>query len=485
MTDRPNVVLICAEHWRGDCMSINGHPVVHTPYLDEMASKGARFRRAYTAVPSCIASRAALFTGLSQRSHGRVGYQDGVAWNYPITLAGEFTRHGYQTQAIGKMHVYPERSQMGFQNVILHDGPLPYARRHNPNYDMLDDYLPWLRQQLGRDADDWDHGVFCNSYVARPWDKSEHVHPTNFVVSQALDFLRRRDPRKPFLLYLSFHRPHPPYDPPAWAFEQYLYQAMPEVPVGDWADMFAEQRRPYRHDAFFARVPPQILQRARAGYYGHLTHIDHQINRFLEALRVFDLYDNTYFCFVADHGELLGDHHMFRKYFPYEGSARVPLILKGPHDSGIRRGAVCDSLVELRDVMPTLLDCADLPIPEGVEGRSLLSIARGEAAQVRNTLHGEHPILGQSVHWLTDGHEKYIWFSGTGQEQLFNLDDDPQELHDLAHQSASADHVAHWRRALIEELAGREEGFSDGESLITGRPVVPVLAHVLRQAGVE
>jgi len=485
MTKRPNLVLICVEHWRGDCLSIDGHPVVHTPYLDEMASKGARFRRAYTATPSCIASRAALFTGLGQRSHGRVGYREGVPWDYPTTLAGEFTRHGYQTQAIGKMHVYPQRSQVGFQNVILHDGPLPYARRQNPNYDMVDDYLPWLRQQLGRDADDWDHGVFCNSYVARPWDKPEHVHPTNFVVSQALDFLRRRDPRKPFLLYLSFHRPHPPYDPPAWAFEQYLYQAMPEVPVGDWVDMFADQRRPHRHDAFFAQVPPHILQRARAGYYGLQTHIDHQINRLLEALRVFDLYDNTYFCFVADHGELLGDHHMFRKYFPYEGSARVPLILRGPHDCGIRRGAVCDPLVELRDVMPTLLDCAGLPIPEGVEGRSLLPLARGEGGQVRDILHGEHPILGQSVHWVTDGHEKYIWFSGTGQEQLFNLDDDPQELHDLALQPASADRVAYWRGALIAELAGREEGFTDGERLITGRPPVPVLAHVLRQAGME
>jgi arylsulfatase A-like enzyme len=195
---------------------------------------------------------------------------------------------------------------------------------------------------------------------------------------------------------------------------------------------------------------------------------------------VFDLYDNTYFCFVADHGELLGDHHMFRKYFPYEGSARVPLILKGPDDSGIRRGAVCESLVELRDVMPTLLGCAGLPVPESVEGRSLLPIARGEGAQVRDTLHGEHPILGQSVHWVTDGHEKYIWFSGTGQEQLFNLDEDPQELHDLARRAASADRVAGWRRRLIQELAGREEGFTDGESLITGRPPVPVLAHVLR-----
>ena len=211
----PNVVLILADQWRGDCLSIAGHAVVRTPYLDQVASRGVRFTRTYSATPTCIPARAGLYTGLSQDHHGRVGYQARVPWNYETTLAGEFTRAGYQTQAIGKMHVYPERSQMGFQSVVLHDGYLFSSRQSGRDYDLLDDYVPWLRQQLGRDADYLDHGVNCNSSVARPWDKAEYLHPTNFIVTQALEFLRRRDPRKPFFLYLSFHRPHPPYDPPA------------------------------------------------------------------------------------------------------------------------------------------------------------------------------------------------------------------------------------------------------------------------------
>ena len=485
MSDKPNVILICVDQWRGDCLSIAGHPVVHTPFLDRLALKGARFTRAYTAVPSCIAARAALYTGLGQRTHGRVGYQDGVPWDYPVTIAGEFTRHGYQTQAVGKMHVYPERSQMGFQNVILHDGPLHFARRQNRNLDMVDDYLPWLRQQLGREADYFDHGVNCNSTVARPWDKPEHVHPTNYIVTQAIDFLRRRDPRKPFFLYMSFHRPHPPYDPPAWAFEQYLHRPMPDVPVGDWVDVLAEYADPFRPDTIVGEIPPHLLHRARAGYYGHMTHIDQQVNRFVENLEDFGLYDDTFICFVADHGELIGDHHLFRKCLPYEGSARVPLMLKGPRNAGIRRNAALNPVVELRDVMPTLLDCAGLPIPEAVEGRSFLPIARGENCEWRDYVHGEHVILGQSVQWVTDGHEKYVWFSGTGHEQLFDLDDDPQELHDLAGDSAAAGRVAHWRGVLMEELAGREEGFTDGERLIPGQPVDPCLVHLRREAGLE
>ena len=485
MADQPNVILIMVDQWRGDCLSIDNHPVVHTPFLDGLALTGARFRRAYVATPTCIPARAALFTGQSPATNGRVGYQDGVPWNYPVTMAGEFTRHGYQTQAIGKMHVYPERSQMGFQNVILHDGFLHYARRNYPNHDRIDDYLPWLRAQLGRDADYFDHGVNCNSVIARPWDKPEHTHPTNFVFTQAIDFLRRRDPRKPFFLYLSLHRPHPPYDPPAWAFEQYLNAPMPDPPVGDWADMLAPYATPHKPDPFVGAVDPNVLRRAKAGYYGHMTHIDHQINRFMEVLVDYNVYgaaaeNDTYLCFVSDHGEMMGDHQLFRKGFPYEGSARVPMVLTGPPVSGIQANSAHDGVAALRDVMPTLLDCAGLPIPESVEGKSLLPVARGEAATVREYLHGEHTLLGQSIQWLTDGHEKYVWFSSDDHEQLFNLDDDPAELHNLA--SSATERTAHWRERLMQELAGREEGFVDGGRLVAGRPVQPCLAHLRDQS---
>ena len=481
MADHPNIVLICVDQWRRDCLSIDGHPVVHTPYLDELALGGARFSHTYSATPTCIPARAGLYTGLSQRTHGRVGYKDGVLWNYPTTIASEFTKAGYQTQAVGKLHVYPERSQMGFQNVVLHDGFLHFARRRNRPYELVDDYLPWLRERLGSNVDYFDHGVNCNSIVARPWDKPEHLHPTNYVVTQSVDFLRRRDPRKPFFLFMSFHRPHPPYDPPAWAFEQYLEEPMPDPPVGDWAGIFDKYAHPYLHNSWVGKLRSSVLHRARAGYYGHMTHIDHQINRFFESLQEFGLRDKTYVCFVSDHGEMLGDHHLYRKGYPYEGSARVPLILKGPSDSGILAGNVHEQVAELRDVMPTLLSCAGLPIPDSVEGYSLLPIARGAKPEWRPHLHGEHVLFGQSLQWVTDGHEKYIWFSGSGHEQLFDLDSDPDELYDLAREPSSAERKAYWRRVLIEELIGREEGFTNGQKLITGRPVSPILSHLQQQ----
>jgi len=480
MPERPNIVLICTDQWRGDCLSIDGHPVVHTPYLDELALGGVRFRRAYSASPSCIAARTALMTGLAPRSHGRVGYEDGVEWSYPVTLAGELTRGGYQTQAVGKMHVWPERSQIGFQNVILHDGYLHHARRRL-DLPQIDDYIPWLRSELGRsDADYCEHGLNCNSQVARPWDKPEYTHPTNWVTSQAIDFLRRRDPRKPFFLYVSYHRPHPPYDPPAWALEQYLHCDMPPAPVGDWTELFAEHSQPYHPSLAVGPIArPNALHRARAGYYGSITHIDTQIERLMEMLSDYRLHENTIVCFLGDHGELLGDHHLFRKSLPYEGSARVPLILSAPQSMKLPRGETRDCVVELRDVMPTLLELAGLDVPDCVEGRSLLGAVRGEQESVREYVHGEHTWAGmESVQWLTDGREKYVWFSESGTEQLFDLREDPQELCDLAPEKDSEPRRARWRAALTKELAGREEGFSDGERLITGRPVKPSLSFL-------
>jgi len=478
MPERPNIVLIMADQWRGDCLSIAGHPVVHTPFLDRMALDGVRFTRAYSATPTCVPARAALFTGQTQRTHGRVGYADGVPWNYETTLAGEFTKAGYQTQAVGKMHVYPERSQMGFQNVILHDGFLHYARAHAAHLDFVDDYVPWVRHELGRDAEYFEHGVDCNSVVARPWDKPEYTHPTNWVVSESIDFLRRRDGRKPFFLFMSFHRPHPPYDPPAWALEQYLGREMPPVPVGDWTDVWASDADPFRPDCRTGEIDPHVLHRARAGYYGHMTHIDHQVNRFMEALRDLDVHRETWLCFTSDHGELLGDHHLFRKAHPYEGSAHIPLLLKGPPENDLEKGSTPDAVVEIRDIMPTLLEIAGAAVPQTVEGKSFLGLARGTGGTLRDYLHGEHTYVEQSIQWLTDGHEKYVWLSGTGREQLFDLDRDPQECHDLARDPSAAARLARWRARLIAELTGREEGFTDGKRLITGRPVTALLSHV-------
>ena len=422
-------------------------------------------------------ARVALLTGQSQESHGRYGYRDGVPFSqaYQTTLPGVLGANGYQTQAIGKMHVYPERDRVGFDDVRLHDGFLHFARRMSGrNLQRIDDYVTWLRRQPGMAAAaETDHGVGCNSMMARPWDKPEELHPTSWIGSEAIDWLHRRDPTVPFFLYLSFHRPHAPYDPPQWAFDQYVDQEIPDPPVGEWTESFARFRVDYLAEPMHGRQKPEVRRRALAAYYGLITHIDYQLNRLVEALSDFNLADNTAFVFVSDHGDMLGDHDFYRKTVGYEGAAHVPFIVRLP--GGRYVVPRVDQVVELRDVMPTILDIAGVEVPDSVDGVSVLPLMNGESVEWRSEVHGEHTYEmdgWESMHWVTDGHRKFAWWSGSGIEQFFDLDEDPQELHDLVADETRAAEVEDWRGRLVGYLRDREEGFVVEGALVAGRPVV-------------
>lgn len=462
--------MICVDQWRGDCLGSEGHPVIKTPYLDQLAAGGVSFESAFSACPSCIAARASLLTGMSPVKCGRVGYKDGVTWNYKNTLPSVFADNDYHCQSIGKMHVYPERNKIGFHDVILHDGYLHFSRKKTEKLEDIDDYLAYLRKETGRaDADYFEHGVDCNSYIARPWDKAEYLHPTNYVTARSVDYIRsRRENSQPFFLFTSYHRPHPPYDPPQWAFDLYMQREMPPPSVGNWSE-FLSRYANLSPSSPYAKLDSCDIKRAKSGYYGHMTHIDHQINRIMEALEEAHKV-NTIIVFLSDHGELLGDHNLFRKSLPYEGSARIPLIFRGP---GIERNNRPDAVAALHDVMPTLLELSGIPIPGDVDGKSLASVMRGKGAAVRRYLHGEHTYGEQSVHFITDGEWKYIWWSGDGREQLFNRKNDPYELHEVS--GSSPDNVSLMRGELIRVLAGRPEGYSDGKNLFTGRHVESIL----------
>lgn len=483
MQSRPNIVLITVDQMRGDCLGVAGHPVVETPNLDMMKRHGSYFPRAYSATPTCIPARAALLTGLSQRSHGRIGYRDGVPWTYPRTIATEFAAAGYHTQTVGKMHVYPARNLCGFHNVVLHDGYLHFerdeTRAHNDSFMQADDYLLWLRDRLGVNTDLTDSGLECNSWVARPFPYEERYHPTNWVVSESIDFLRRRDPTKPFFLFSSFVRPHSPLDPPAYYFDLYARRNdLPPPMMGDWADLDDAAEDGLDINAKWGRIPPAALHRARAAYYGHLTHIDHQLGRLFETMGEYRLLNNTIFLFTSDHGDMLGDHNLFRKALPYEGSARVPFLIYDPGNVlGVRQNQTPDTLVELRDVMPTLLDMAGIAIPDTVEGHSLLPVLSGQAGQVHPYIHGEHNLEHLSNHFIVTERDKYVWFSQTGREQYFDLLSDPTEEHNAIDAPENRERIASLRAHLVTELTGREEGYVAGGQLVTGRETKAVLEH--------
>ncbi|MDK0710213.1 arylsulfatase [Clostridium perfringens] len=479
---KPNIVLIMVDQMRGDCLGVNGNEFVETPNLDMMATGGYNFENAYTAVPSCIASRAAILTGMSQKSHGRVGYEDGVSWNYENTIASEFSKAGYHTQCIGKMHVYPERNLCGFHNIMLHDGYLHFARnkegKASTQIEQCDDYLKWFREKKGHNVDLIDIGLDCNSWVSRPWGYEENLHPTNWVVNESIDFLRRRDPSKPFFLNMSFVRPHSPLDPPKFYFDMYKDEDLPEPLMGDWANKKDEENRGKDINCVKGIINKKALKRAKAAYYGSITNIDHQIGRFLIALSEYGELNNTIFLFVSDHGDMMGDHNWFRKGIPYEGSSRVPFFIYDPGNllKG-KKGKVFDEVLELRDIMPTLLDFANISIPDSVEGLSLKDLIEERDSTWRDYIHGEHSFGEDSNHYIVTKRDKFLWFSQRGEEQYFDLEKDPKELTNLIDSEEYKDRIDYLRKILIKELEGREEGYTNGNKLLKGHPV-STLKHI-------
>ena len=179
MSARPHLLLITTDQQRGDCLGCDGHPVLETPYLDELAEGGARFRHAYTAVPSCTPARAAILTGMDQWNHGRLTMTGSDALEYPATLPGCLAEAGYHTQAVGKMHHAPQRRLYGFHHMVLDES----GRRSNT---FKSDYHQFFEQHKEGAYGYRDHSIDWNSWMARP------SHPTRAPVSHPLDS-RRRD----------------------------------------------------------------------------------------------------------------------------------------------------------------------------------------------------------------------------------------------------------------------------------------------------
>lgn len=465
--ERPNFVLIMTDQQRGDCLSLARHPALLTPNMDSIGGQGMHFTAAFSTCPSCIPARRTLMTGQSPQTHGMVGFRDGVEWNAPPTLPQVLREAGYHTALVGRsMHLYPRRKRYGFDEMVSHES----------------EYRQYVADnQSGDRADQSAHGISGNGWTARPWHLDEKLHQSTWSVTEALRFLDRRDPSCPYFLVVSFVAPHPPLVPPAFYLERYLRCELPEPTVGDWAVPPANDGLGLDVQADQVQLTGEALRSARAGYYGLINHVDDQLYRLLgghtgigNAPR-----RDTYVLFTSDHGEMLGDHYLFRKCYPYEGSAHIPLLWRGPD---IPAGGVCSQAVCLEDVMPTILDLAGCDIPETVEGVSLAPVLRGEREGLdRPFIHGEHATCyryeRQANHYLTDGRGKYVWLTACGTEQLFDLVHDPGERHNRATDPDHADELALWRTRLIDRLRDRPEGFVANGQLVAGRPHDALLPH--------
>ncbi len=444
--ERPNVLLICTDHWPGLLTRPAGHREVITPTLAQLASSGVHYSNAYSTCPSCIPARRLLMTGLTERTHGdRVFDQHRLMPPVP-TMAQCFRDSGYHAFAVGKLHVYPQRDRIGFDEVILNE-----EGRHH----------------LGMSGDDWEQylaehghaglehagGLCSNDYNVRTWHLPDRFHQTEWSAREMCRAIHRRDPQRPGFWYLSFAGPHPP----VWPLQAYmdLYRDIDIAPpvIGEWAR--DEAALPYALRAYsdgglaLRDAPAHEVELARRAFYATLTHIDHQIRVVIGCLREEGLVDDTIIAFTSDHGDMLGDHGRWAKTLMYEMSAKIPLIIvPAQGDDRLEPGSVDDRLTTLYDLMPTLLDMAGIAVPSTVEGSSLLSSAK------RSSLYGEHWEGDHATRMMRDQRHKLIYYSVGNHLQLFDLAEDPREERDLVNSAAHADVV----ERLATELVGRLYG---------------------------
>ena len=411
---RLNVVLLIIDDVRWDSIGAAGNKVVYTPRLDQLAREGVRFGQARVTTAICMVSRASLLTGQYMSRHGITAFgraltPEAFADTYPAVLR----RAGYWVGHVGKYDV----------------GQPPES-----DYDFLRAY----------------HGVH--------WIESgsERVHVTEKNARDSLEFLQSRPKDRPFALAVGFFAAHAQDN----AKEQYLPQ--------DWSAAFYKEKRippPIHGDPRYqAALPPFLASEANEGrvryhwrfdtpesyqsymtrYYRLITEVDGAIGRIVDELKAQGVYEDTLIVFIGDNGYFHADRGLADKWYPYEESIRVPLIVRDPRLAAARRGRTLDQLALNIDVAPTIVRAADLPLPSVMQGEDLSPLYLRSGRPVwRDEFFYEHPTVTSKDRIPTSQAVvrrdwKYVEWPEFDYRQLFDVKDDPGELKNLAADSAHA-----------------------------------------------
>lgn len=453
---KPNVLFICTDHWPASLLGSHGAKDIMTPTLDSLAQDGIDFRQCYSTCPVCIPARRSIMTGVSPKTHGDRVYSDQMPMPDLPTLAGTFSDAGYQTFGVGKMHVYPQRNRIGFGDVIL-------MEEGRYEFGTVDDYQIWLGEQ-GYAGKEFAHSIGSNSYYTRPWHLPEETHPATWATHMMAKQIKRKDPTRPAFFYMSYQAPHPPITPLQQFLDMYDEGEIPTPYQGEWVDesnlvqSLQEQASAYSE---------KEIQRALHAFYAQCTHIDNQIRYLIGTLRECNLLDDTIIIFTSDHGDMLFNHGMVAKRVFYENACHVPLIFSGKPLEKIRN-TVCDNLVSLEDIMPTLLSACNIAVPASVEGHDML----GE--RKHDYIYGECGEGKKATRMIRSKDMKLIYYPWGNTFQLFNIHDDPTELHNLASLPEHKKALADLTQILIKNLYGTDETWiSEGKLVgIEDKPFV-------------
>lgn len=418
-----NILVLYADDWRHDTLGCAGHPIVKTPNIDRLASEGVRFRNNFVTTSICGVSRATLFTGQWMSRHGNPAFQKfNTPWEQ--TYPGILRKDGYHVGLVGKWH----------------NGKFP--------------------------EDKFDFG---RSYSGVHWIKQEdgsQIHVTVKNEKDALEFLKSKPSSKPFSLTVSFFATHAEDSNPRQFLPQpesmSLYSAV-TIPVPKTANdesfkklppFIANEKNEGRNRWHWRFDTPEKYQEYMKNYYRLVTEVDVACGRIIEQLKTSGEYDKTLIVFTTDNGYFHAEHGLADKWYPYEESIRVPLIIRDPRMPAQARGSVNDRITLNVDLAPTIVGAAGGQIPAGMQGRDLAALY-GKDSEKANTdwrkdFFYEHAIIKNkdfipASEALVQLDWKYIYWPDFKVEQLFDLTADPNEESDLVKQPEHQTRLAEMR----------------------------------------
>jgi arylsulfatase A-like enzyme len=365
--DRPNVLFITLDQFRGDTMSCAGHPLVRTPHLDHLAANGLRLGRHYAQAAPCAPGRAALYTGTYQMNNRVVANGTPLDARFDnVALAAR--RAGYDPVLLGysDQGVDPRTVPAGDPRLSTYEGVLPGFA---VELDLTGEHLPWLAWlgELGHDVHD-----------ARTMLSTEHERPvehsvSTFLTDRLLAFIDRQD--GPWFAHASYLRPHPPYRAAGSFASLYDPDDCPDpLPVPAERHPLHDRLLGVRHVA--APQDPSAMRALRAQYYGMVSEVDAQLGRVWAHLVDTGAWDDTVVVVTADHGEQLGDQGLMEKLGFFESSYHVVGIVRDPRQRG-GLGTVVESFTENVDIMPTLCEAMGIEVPAQCDGVALTAFLAG------------------------------------------------------------------------------------------------------------
>ena len=449
---KPNVLFIIVDDLTTTLSSYGDHDA-RTPHMDSLAARGVRFAKAYTQFALCNPSRASFLTGCyPERTKVfdlTVSFRDALP--DVVTLPELFHNSGYTTGSIGKVfHLGGPKKKLEVQmpaplhmdGAILDEVKLAQATEG----DLSDP-----GQGKGR------HGKSYNKPFG-PSKRPDKDFTDYEIAERAIKTLQgfKADDAKPFYLAVGFIRPHTPYVAPQSYFDQFDPKAiwMPPFyqPKGETLNLVPKAAlRPNNNVFSFAAPNLDEARDARRAYLAATAWVDSQVGRVLAKLNELRLDENTIVVLTGDHGYQLGEHGLWAKQTLFEGASHVPLIVAAP---GVKPG-VCTGLVEQVDIFPTIAGLAGLKVPATVQGRTLEPLLQDPAAK------GKEAVFGTmvSTHTQLVGHSvrnerfRYIeWDEGKGGQQLYDYEQDPDELHNLAARPQQADRIVRMKARLAAHL---------------------------------